>query len=65
MEWYTWVFSGIGVAIIGWLGYWLFTSKKNNSNGEVNQSVGYKAKSKGNQTFKDIDQTVGKKDSKK
>ena len=65
MEWYKWVFSGIGVAIIGWLGYWLFRSKKNNTSGGISQSVGYNAKSKGNQTFKDIDQAINEKNSKK
>ena len=65
MEWYTWVFGGIGVAVIGWLGYFLIGRKKNSNEGGISQSVGNNAKSQGNQTFRDIDQTMGGRDSKK
>ena len=31
MEWYTWIFSGIGVAILGWIGSFIFRKKNNGS----------------------------------
>jgi hypothetical protein len=35
-SWVEWVFSGIGVAVIGWLGIWLFRRRQS---GGVSQSI--------------------------
>lgn len=60
MEWlqnnYQWIFGGIGVAAVGWLIH--FFSKKPKNKGGIEQSVGKGAKTKGPQTFENINQTV-------